>query len=158
MQRSIVDRAAAKHNELVKQLTKTRAKRDKTITTLTRLEAKLNSLIRAVTRSQKRLDKARVVAQVNAPMDNVFADEATMQPAMTEAPTDPLEMPTFLRRDTAINNMADIATAAALAAEAEDKKKAKKKGQDTKRKAKLSGETRKMPLTGKAAADYINQV
>jgi hypothetical protein len=57
-----------KHNDLVKQLTKAIAKKDKTLDALIRAEAKVRSLIKAVARSQKRLDKARSLAALNAPL------------------------------------------------------------------------------------------
>ena len=81
-----LERAGAKHNELVKQLTRTRAKRDKTVATLARLEAKHNSLIRAVTRSQKRLGKLRIVTSVHAPMTDVFNDSEVLTSGQKSAP------------------------------------------------------------------------
>jgi hypothetical protein len=62
------DRMKDKHNDYVKQLAKVSAKRDKLITSLVRVEFQRVALIRAVARSSKRLDKARSVAALNAPL------------------------------------------------------------------------------------------
>jgi hypothetical protein len=63
-----LDRMKDKHNDQVKQLARVSAKRDKLITSLVRIEAQRISLIRAVARSSKRLDKARSLAALNAPL------------------------------------------------------------------------------------------
>jgi hypothetical protein len=57
-----------KHNDQVKQLAKVSARRDKLIASLVRVEAQRVTLIRAVARSSKRLDKARSMAALNAPL------------------------------------------------------------------------------------------
>ena len=63
------------------------------------------------------------------------------------------DIPTFLRRKPLSD--ADKAAAEAIKAAAAERAKKKKAGQAATRKAKLSGETRRMPLTGKAALDAI---
>jgi hypothetical protein len=63
-----LERMKDKHNDQVKQLAKVSAKRDKLITSLVRVEFQRVALIRAVARSSKRLDKARSVASLNAPL------------------------------------------------------------------------------------------
>lgn len=63
-----LERMKDKHNEQVKQLAKVSAKRDKLIASLVRIEAQRVTLIRAVARSSKRLDKARSMAALNAPL------------------------------------------------------------------------------------------
>jgi hypothetical protein len=63
-----LERMKDKHNDYVKQLGKVSAKRDKLITSLVRVEFQRVALIRAVSRSSKRIDKARSVASLNAPL------------------------------------------------------------------------------------------
>jgi hypothetical protein len=63
-----IDRMKDKHNEATKQLAKISARRDKLITSLVRVEFQRVALIRAVARSSKRLDKARSLAALNAPL------------------------------------------------------------------------------------------
>jgi hypothetical protein len=68
---------------------------------------------------------------------------------------DDLGIPDFLRRQGRTD--ADIAAADAIKAEQAAVAKAKAAGRFAKIKAKKSGETRKMPLTGKAALALINE-
>lgn len=53
-----IERARAKHNELVAQLAKLNDKREKALATLIRIDAKRTSAIRAIARSTKRMDRA----------------------------------------------------------------------------------------------------
>jgi predicted nucleic acid-binding Zn-ribbon protein len=70
---------------------------------------------------------------------------------------DDLGIPEFLRRGQAAQAAVDDAIAAEkIRAEQAATKKAKAQGRIATMKAKKSGETRKMPLTGKAALDLIN--
>jgi hypothetical protein len=74
-----LERARAKHNELVTQLAKANDAKDKALDVLIRREAKRASLIRAVARSSKRLDKLKVAAiHTNGPT-------ATVKPGLVEA-------------------------------------------------------------------------
>ena len=73
----------------------------------------------------------------------------TLGPAIKEAGED-AGIPGFLKRTPTTDPVAQQ-----IAGEIEAKKKAKAKGRIATMKAKLSGETRKMPLTGKAALEYI---
>jgi hypothetical protein len=70
------------------------------------------------------------------------------------APKDDLSVPTFLQR--AKNPADEVAKAEILAAQAEHKKR-KAVSRTAKRKAAAKGETRKMPLSGKAALAYIEK-
>lgn len=54
-------------------------------------------------------------------------------------------------------NAADEAAKAKLIADRAERKKQKAAGQAAARKAKAKGDTRRMPLSGKAALDYINK-
>jgi hypothetical protein len=60
------------------------------------------------------------------------------------------DIPAFLRRQTSASPVAEQ-----IKAEIEEKKKLKARGRIATMKAKQSGETRKMPLTGKAALQAI---
>ena len=68
---------------------------------------------------------------------------------------DDLGIPDFLRRQGRTD--ADVAAAEAIKVEQAAVAKAKASGRIAKMKAKKSGETRKMPLTGKAALALINE-
>jgi hypothetical protein len=82
------------------------------------------------------------------------ADRITMARAGLAGSHDDLGIPAFLRRQGRTD--ADVAAAEAIKAEQAAVSKAKAAGRIAKMKAKKSGETRKMPLTGKAALDLIN--
>ena len=67
-----------------------------------------------------------------------------------------LDIPDFLRRETARKESKACADhGAAIAAEIAARKKAKSHGRIAKMKAKKAGDTKKMPLSGKAALDHI---
>jgi hypothetical protein len=68
---------------------------------------------------------------------------------MDEKPTDDLAIPTFLKREPL------DPVAAEIKAEQEETKRRKARGRIEKMKAKKSGATTAMPLTGKAALDAI---
>jgi hypothetical protein len=75
-----------KHNDQVKQLAKVSAKRDKLIASLVRVEAQRVTLIRSVARSSKRLDKARSMAALNAPLPSTESlDLGSLTPTVTLA-------------------------------------------------------------------------
>ena len=81
------------------------------------------------------------------------ADRITMARAGLAGSHDDLGIPAFLRRQS----KADADVAAEIKAEQAAVSKAKAAGRIAKMKAKKSGETRKMPLTGKAALALINE-
>jgi hypothetical protein len=90
-------------------------------------------------------DTAIEVMGVKIPLDN--------EPPLIALPVEPkddLSVPTFLQR--AKNPADEAAKAEILAAEAEHKKR-----KAVSRKAAAKGETRKMPLSGKAALAYIEK-
>ena len=64
-----------------------------------------------------------------------------------------LDIPDFLRRETA--RKLDKVEAELIKAETETKRLAKSRGRIAKMKAKKAGDTKKMPLSGKAALDHI---
>lgn len=73
-------------------------------------------------------------------------------PSKDAAPPDDLAIPSYLRRE---RSPADQAAIDRAKAEREERQKAKAKGQAEKRKAQRLGETKRMPLTGKAALEAI---
>ena len=87
--------------------------------------------------------------------------DAQVDDPLPSEPTDDLAIPGFLSRNLPghgrYHTQADLDAEAKLKAEIEEKKKLKAKGRIAKLKAKQSGETKKMPLSGKAALAYINQ-
>jgi hypothetical protein len=95
-----IDRMKDRHNGIAKQLAKVSARRDKIITSLVRVEAQRVSLIRTVARSQKRLDKARSLAALNAPLPDAKPEPLDLG-SMTadESKPHPLDIPPELRRE-----------------------------------------------------------
>jgi len=84
--------------------------------------------------------------------------QAAPQPVNVDAPKlhEDLSIPEFLRRGLAAQVAVDDEVAKArIRAEIDDKKKRKTAGRIAKLKAQQSGETRKMPLAGKAALAKI---
>jgi hypothetical protein len=118
------------------------------------------TMIDKLEKQRKRVEKAAA----NPPKPQPKATAATVQPPKVSdvkpLPPDLLKeyretadepaIPTFLRRTSK-----DDAAAAEIRQERDDQKKAKARGRIAKMKAKQSGETKKMPLTGRAALDAI---
>lgn len=123
--------------------------------------ARWNSrLRRAVTAIKKLEAKRKRLAKLALPVSNVVV--ATVRPKVEDITDIPVskfpiadqladEIPGFLKRSPV-----DEKAAAEIKAETEATKKAKAKGRAAREKARLSGSTRKMPLTGKAALDFIH--
>jgi hypothetical protein len=89
-------------------------------------------------------------ATVSAMLQGASFEEAT---ASKPTPADDkLDIPGFLRRGRSPEDQAAIDAAKA---EKADRAKRKRQGQDAARKARRSGATRRMPLTGRAALDAI---
>lgn len=184
-----IERARAKHNEIVALLGKVSTRRDKAIDALVRIERKRLRLIRSVARSQKRLDKLAAIAQVSAPLPdpkdtvsladlgkteqgkanaeswNAIPAVKRAKPPISDVTDIPVtefpiadrlddDMPEFLRRDAS----QDKAAAEKLKAEIAEQKALKARGRAAARNARARGDTKRMPLQGKAALDYINRV
>jgi hypothetical protein len=91
-----LERMKDKHNDQVKQLAKVSAKRDKLITSLVRVEFQRVALIRAVARSSKRLDKARSVASLNAPLPSTESlDLGSLTPQQADKVIASAPLPTY---------------------------------------------------------------
>jgi hypothetical protein len=128
---------------------RTRLKR--AMTMLDKLEKQRKRLERAVdlaiapkgaTKPQARPPKAPSLAET------IMRQIAEPQPAPSPAPPADLAIPSFLRREP-------DPVAEQLKAEQAETKRLKARGRIATMKAKQSGETRKMPLTGKAALAAI---
>lgn len=126
-----------------------------------RLEAKRRRLL-AASAKPKALPAPKAPLALSGPRE----PEPSPSPAVLPAPAAPapkalappakaddLEIPGFLRRSSLTE--ADMQAAQAVADEISERNKLKAKGQAAKRKARDSGETKKMPLSGKAALAAI---
>jgi hypothetical protein len=117
-----LERARAKHNEIVAQLAKAVAAKDKALNVLIRREAKRVECERAVIRSAKRLDKIRAAAvhttgPTGSVADNLLADVVS-KPTPAAKLNDPL--PTFARRGMAAQKAVDAEVAKATSVSIED--------------------------------------
>ena len=93
-------------------------------------------------------------AAVTTPWVEPAARVTSLTLSGLEGPDANLDIPGFLRRQGP--SPADVAAAEALKAEQAELKTAKARGRIATMKAKKSGDTKKMPLTGKAALALIN--
>jgi hypothetical protein len=115
------------------------------VTAIKKLEAKRKRLLNVKPKPALPIStQVAAVVTVKKPVEDVtdisFAE-------MTGAD---LGIPDFLKRSPV-----DQKAAVEIKTEAETRKKAKAKGAKAREKARLSGSTRKMPLSGKAALDFI---
>ena len=127
-----------RHRETNDSMWRTLAQRDACIAKLVRYEIKLDKLRKLLARQTKALSKAKAAPLPQGdplPPEMVEAVKAAMD-------DDPI--PSFLDRR---NLMADPKT--------KDLNAERRIVDKEKREAKLTGATRKMPLTGKAALDHI---
>ena len=118
-----------------------RSKLKRAMTTLEKLE-----------RQRKRLEvaEAKKVTAVEPPPPPVETATVVTSPVKDEG-----GIPDFLRVQP--RSKADQEAADELRQEQEERKRAKARGRIEKLKAKKSGETRKMPLSGRAALAHIRQ-
>ena len=99
---------------------------------------------------ERKISSAPAILVLNAPKDQTpIQSPDVAQEAKPTTPAD-LSIPQFLQRRPLSPEAAEIAT------EIAEKKKAKARGRIEKMKAKKSGATKAMPLSGKAALDLIN--
>lgn len=126
----------------------TEQRRDKALRELIRLQTKLDELRK---KAARRLTK-RVARTPEPPLDPIT--QATLVTApQREDDNDPLGIPEFLRRGIA----ADNAVRAEIEKSNAERKRVKSLVRIEKMKAKQSGETRKMPLSGKDALKFIKE-
>lgn len=140
-------------------IARTKAQREAAIVTIVKAMEKLRLLDHDQRRIAKRLQKAinsdrrdanpeeRILGKLQDAVNEVLATE---QPKPVQ---DDVGIPEFLRARERVQD--DIAAAEAIKAELVEQKLAKSRGRIAKLKAQKSGETRKMPLSGKAALNHI---
>jgi hypothetical protein len=118
--------------------------------------------------SKRRMSLSEIEAAINRWEARLFRAAAALmklrrkRPALMKRPLDikpplpkdDLSVPTFLQRT---KNPADEAAKAEIIAAQAEHKKRKAVSSTAKRKAAAKGETRKMPLSGKAALAYIEK-
>lgn len=112
------------------------------------------SMLEKLERQRKRLERPRPLAQVLGPVENVGSMPPVPKGLLTldkldPPPADTDGIPVFLRRPK-LDPVAEQ-----IVAEQQEAKRLKAAGRIAKMKAKKTGETRKMPLTGKAALQAI---
>jgi hypothetical protein len=131
---------------------KTRAKR--AATAIDKLEKQRKRLIKTVTLKPATPDVTDLfglpVPMIPNSLVNVPVVAAIAAKANADADAK-LDIPEFLRRQSA----ADVAVAEQIKAEQAETKRLKAQGRIAKMKAKKSGDTKRMPLTGKAALAHI---
>jgi len=144
-----------RHQQARKDLARLEAHRDTMLDKLARLAAKLKAVRRSIERYERTPAPPPVPATVPAIVEPPAPPPASQPAAVAATPApasgsfDDLAIPGFLQRSK------PDAAGAAIAAEIEAKRKAKARGRIEKLKAKKSGATRAMPLTGKAALEKI---
>jgi hypothetical protein len=131
-----------RHAAALLTLQRSTTQRDACLAKLVRYELKLTSLRRQV----QRLAKALAAEPTSKPMP------ATV-PVAVEAKPVP-DIPTFLQRSKEADAK-DAAAAAAIKAEQAERKKLKATIRSEERAAKASGATKRMPLTGREALQYL---
>lgn len=131
-------------------------------TKLTRAMRQLSKLRLQRMRLKKRAEQPKVTVRASVSAHPTVDSETTLGalPPPEAKPTPMIDgIPEFLQRTPqaeAVKAVLDEGTAL-LKAEIEDTKKRKTKGRIEKMKAKARGDLKKMPLSGKAALDFIDQ-
>lgn len=149
------------HIRTAKRRWQMRAKR--AMTMLDKLDKQERRLVKLLLPTSK-----EIVAIARPRAHALLAAPETLGPAIREAaqdagliPQDDLSIPGYLRRDGYRQASPITEHQLKLDADREEKRKARAaaraKARKSKRDAKLAGLDRKMPLTGKAALDYIKQ-
>lgn len=152
-----------RRREAENTLNRLTAQREGCIASLVRYEGRLKIAQRKLERLKRACRKAleQVTAAAQMPKPTVAEapkpEAAKVEtPPPVEANTDELDIPGFLRRSKEADKK-DAEAAAAIRQEQADLKKAKARGRVETMKAKQRGDTRKMPLTGRAALEAIRQ-
>ena len=128
-----------RHREVINTLNRTVAQRDGCLANLVRYEARLKLLRQRLARLER------------------TAAATTPKPAPVK-PTDDEPIPAFLdRRKLAEADAIDAKARAEIEQANAERKRIKSQVRIEKLKAKQSGETRRMPLTGKAALAHIHE-
>ena len=107
---------------------------------------------------QRRLFRASTMLQTLTAQRRRLQKPVAAKPVLAK-PAHPLDIPAGLKRGPALLEKVlngDTLAKAQIASDVAERKKAKARGRVARMKARLSGETKKMPLTGKAALAAIN--
>jgi hypothetical protein len=155
-----------RYQQAVKDLGRLMDLRETLLDRLTRTGAKITTRRRQVARFERTLKPATVAAPAAPPAPETtppkpYEPGASMAAKIDDAlhGDDQLEIPDFLRRAGNIGKMtpADLAAMATIEAEQNERKRVRSRNRIDTMKAKKSGETRRMPLEGKAALAAIRQ-
>lgn len=150
-------RRRARRDEIQNTLDRTTAQRDGCLANLVRYEAKIKKLRQQLARAAK----AVITSWREPPRQTESAPIPA--PALQTQPVDTAEgpdgIPPFLdRRPKGMAMAPGAAAAVEVRAEQAERRKAKSRGRIAKMKAKAAGDTKRMPLTGKAAMEFIRSV
>lgn len=140
-----------RHRDMVAQLARAVEARDDTIGKLVKLEAKVKWLRKAIARYEKIASQPKVPPAVETvkPLPPAILAEA-------RATADDIGIPDFLARKRDAERR-DAVAAEAIRAEQAEHKRTKSRNRIAEMKAKQAGDTRRMPLSGKAALEAIRQ-
>lgn len=154
-----IEKLREQHRRMVNDITRTQAQREAAIMTIVKTVEKLRKLALEERRISKRLEKAQSEKPGSLGVKIFKEMAASFDPAAdciaVKENREILDegIPEFLKRPR--ESSEDAKVAAQLKAEQEERKSAKARGRIAKLKAKKSGETQKMPLSGKAALKHI---
>jgi len=155
-----------RHRELEATLSRAHEQRDEAIRRLVRCDGRLQMLLRTKARLEKAMAKlvpspvpvsvtaGKLLDAVEAKPVPTPSDDISDIPFSELPIADSLEIPTFLRRSKEADAK-DAAAAAAIKAEQAERKKLKATIRKEERAAKASGATKRMPLTGREALNYL---
>jgi len=143
--------------DLRKQVTRFTEQRDETIAKLIKLDGKLRMATKAVTRAEKRLQTEPAKQPAARPATPVEIAVAPLPPDLQKEyreTADEPAIPDFLQRK-AEGERKDAEARAEILAEQEASKRRKASARIGKMKAAKAGDTKRMPLSGKAALAAI---
>ena len=146
-------RTETRHREVTNTLNRTVAQRDGCLANLVKYETKLKTLRRQAQRLERAMAKPVTAPPVPVPQA-VAPAPAPAVSDVTDIPVTELAIPDFLDRKKASEQRDRIAREA-IEREIAERKKTKARARIETMKAKQRGDTKKMPLTGKAALEAI---
>lgn len=142
-----------RHREVTNTLNRTIAQRDGCLANLVRYEIRIKALRRQVQRLERAMAQP-VTAKPEPKPQPAASAPASKASDVTDIPVSELPIPDFLDRRKSAEQRDKIARDAILAAQTERKKNKARVRIET-MKAKQSGATKRVPLTGKAALEFI---
>lgn len=147
-----------RHREVTNTLSRTIAQRDGCISNLVRYEARIKALRKQCLRLERAMARPDTAKPEPAPQPAApVPAPAPVVSDVTDILVSELPIPDFLDRTTKSAKERDRVAREAILAEQADRKKAKTRNRIEEMKAKQSGVTKRMPLTGKAAAEFLRQ-